>query len=169
MADVVKVFRDKVPALRFIGKAYTDFSGWGEWFENGWFDRVEEAMGGVDAVTKIWENGGGCVGLERRDDAGALLSYHIGMFAPPDTAPPEGFDALDFPEASFGTVWLRGREEEVHSAIPLCLPALLDAGFAPQKDASGAFVSFENGLCPRFTTPDEEGKVILDYVFLIKE
>ena len=31
-----------------------------------------------------------------------------------------------------------------------------------QKDADGFVTSFENGLCPRFTTPDEEGRVILD-------
>ena len=168
MAEIVKVFRDRVPALRFIGKEYADFSGWGEWFQNAWFDRVESCMGGVGAVTKLWKNGGGYTGLERRAEDGALLSYHIGMFAPPDTVAPQGFLAMDFPEGSFGTVWIRGREDEVHDAIPLCLPALLDAGFVPKRDREGAILSFENGLCPRFTTPDGEGKVILDYVYLIE-
>ena len=156
MAEIVKVFRDRVPALRFIGKEYADFSGWGEWFQNAWFDRVESCMGGVGAVTKLWKNGGGYAGLERRAEDGALLSF---AGTPTANAAKEG---------SFGTVWIRGREDEVHDAIPLCLPALLDAGFVPKRDREGAILSFENGLCPRFTTPDGEGKVILDYVYLIE-
>lgn len=32
MAEIMKVFREEVPAMRFIGKKYHDFSGWGEWF-----------------------------------------------------------------------------------------------------------------------------------------
>ena len=60
MTEFKRVFRDEVPAMRFIGKKYPDFGPWwGDWFANGWFDRVEEAMGGPDAILKLWENGGG--------------------------------------------------------------------------------------------------------------
>ena len=67
MASIVKTFREEVPAMRFIGKKYEGFGPWwGEWFANGWFDEIEKAMGGTDSILKIWENGGGYVGLERR-------------------------------------------------------------------------------------------------------
>lgn len=35
-------------------------------------------------------------------------------------------------------------------------------------DERGYVAQFENGLCPRFTTPDENGNVILDYCFYVK-
>ncbi len=49
MTEIRKVFRDPVPAMRFIGKKYSDFGGWGEWFAGGWFDRVEEAADAAQA------------------------------------------------------------------------------------------------------------------------
>ena len=42
MTEIVKAFRERVPAARLIGKRYSmaeegAASHWGEWFENGWF------------------------------------------------------------------------------------------------------------------------------------
>ena len=66
MAEIIKTFREEVPAMRFIGKKSPDFGGWwGEWFANGWFDQIESAMGGTEQILKIWENGGGYVGVEQ--------------------------------------------------------------------------------------------------------
>ncbi|MDE6921688.1 MAG: hypothetical protein K2P89_17575, partial [Lachnospiraceae bacterium] len=64
MAEIMKVFKEEVPAMRFIGKKYHDYSGWGEWFANGWFETIENSMGGTDRILGIWENGGAYVGLE---------------------------------------------------------------------------------------------------------
>ena len=55
MAEIIRVFRETMPPVRFIGKKYADFAHWGEWFANGWFDELEAAMGGVEAITGIWE------------------------------------------------------------------------------------------------------------------
>lgn len=49
--EIVKTYRQSIPATRFIGKKYGDedrVNGgfgqqWGEWFQNGWFDVLEEA------------------------------------------------------------------------------------------------------------------------------
>ncbi len=166
MTEIVKVFRDEVPAMRFIGKKYPGFGPWwGDWFANGWFDEIERAMGGTEAILGIWENGGGYVGLEKRKD-GELAAYWIGMFAPPDTPIPEGFESFEVPAGAFATCWIRGPEDEVHGAIPGCEKAVRAAGLILQPDADGYVVCFENGLCPRFTTPDADGNVILDYCFL---
>lgn len=162
MPEIIKTFRDNVPAMRFIGKRYPGFGPWwGEWFSSGWFDAVENAMGGTKAITDIWENGGGYVGLERRV-GNELTEYWIGMFTPAGTPVPDGFESVDFPAGCFGTCWFYGKEDEVHDFSGFS-DALSRAGITPKKDASGAVWMFENGLCPRFTTPDESGRVILDY------
>ena len=102
MAEIMKVFKEEVPAMRFIGKKYHDYSGWGEWFANGWFETIENSMGGTDRILEIWENGGAYVGLECRKN-GDLQEYWIGMFAPENTAVPEGFAHIDIPKSSLGT------------------------------------------------------------------
>lgn len=112
MAEIMKVFREEVPAMRFIGRKYHDYSGWGEWFANGWFDVIENSMGGTDKILDVWENGGAYVGLECRKN-GELLEYWIGMFTPENTEVPDSFSYLDFPKSSLGTCWLYGKEDNI--------------------------------------------------------
>ena len=168
MAEIIKTFRESIKTMRFIGKKYPGFGGWwGEWFANGWFDTVENAMGGTESILKIWENGGGYVGLERRNE-GKLVEYWLGMFTPADTAVPEGFEYIDFPAVGLGTCWIYGKENEVHGAIGQCKTLVESIGAKLWKDSDGCEWSFENGLCPRFTTPDEKGNVILDYCYFVE-
>ena len=90
------------------------------------------------------------------------------MFTPAGTPVPEGFACVDFPAGTLGTAWICGPEGEVHGAIPACAAKLAEAGMEPLRDADGGVWSFENGLCPRFTVPDEKGNVILDYCYYIR-
>ncbi len=167
MAEIIKTFREEVPAMRFIGKKYPDFGGWwGEWFANGWFDEIEHAMGGVDSILAIWENGGGYVGLEHRMD-GNMSEYWIGMFTPADTHVPDGFAYIDFPAMGFGTCWICGTENEVHNTAG-SRTEIEAHGMKIWTDADGFTWSFENCLCPRYTSPDENGNVILDYCFYVE-
>ncbi len=167
MAEIIKVYREEIPALRFIGKKCPDFGGWwGEWFANGWFDEIEQTMGGEEAICSLWENGAGYIGLERRAE-GQPFEYWIGMFAPPETDVPDGFACIDFPTLSLGTCWLYGQENKVHDTSG-CRVAIEAQGMVPWRDERGGEWSFENCLCPRFTTPDEKGNVILDYCFFIQ-
>lgn len=162
MAEIIKAFRESIPALRFIGKKYAQFVSWGEWFANGWFDEIERAMGGVEDICAIWKNGGGYIGLERYADTEAF-TYWIGMFTPAGTPVPDGFSHVDFPQGVLGTCWIYGKEGEVHGHQDKCWQQLADQGIALYKDEQGAVWSFENCLCPRYTTPDEHGNIILDY------
>ena len=107
MAEIIKAFRDPIPAMRFIGKKYPNFGHWGEFFANGWFDMIESAMGGSESILNIWKNGGAYVGLERRKD-GEPFSYYLGMFTPADTPIPDGFLGVDFPAGALGTCWIYG-------------------------------------------------------------
>lgn len=167
MAEIIKVFKENVPAMRFIGKKYSGFGPmWGEWFANGWFDLIEQTMGEIGKITEIWKNGGGYVGLERRAD-GQPFEYWLGMFTPGDTPVPEGFACVDFPAIGLGTSWIYGFENEVHSTAP-CRNAVTGAGLDIWKDENGGEWSFENCLCPRYTTPDESGRIIMDYCYFVK-
>ena len=167
MAEIIKKFREDIPTMRFIGKKYPNFGPmWGEWFANGWFDLIEERMGGVEKITAIWENGGDYVGLERRCD-GQPFEYWIGMFTPAETPVPEGFAYLDFKDVGLGTCWIYGTEREVHNT-KACRGELEALGLEIWHDTNGGVWSFENCLCPRYTTPDEKGNIILDYCYFVK-
>lgn len=167
MAKIIKTYKEKVPEMRFIGKKYNEFGHWGEWFANGWFDAIENAIGGVDTILQLWESGGAYVGLERRKD-GEPFEYWIGMFTPSDTEVPEDFLFIDFPETNFGVCWIYGEESETHGLTGECAQKLAEEGIEIISDENGAVWSFENCICPRFTTPDEKGNVILDYCYFVK-
>ncbi len=166
MAEIIKTYREEVPAMRFIGKKYAGYGNWGEWFANGWFDEIERAMGGVGSILAIWENGGGYVGLEMRGEN--EFEYFIGMFTPAGTAVPGGFDFIDLPACALGTCWIYGREGGDTHQTGGCRGALERAGMKVRHDERGRVWSFENGLCPRYTTPDEHGNVILDYCYFVE-
>ncbi len=168
MTELIKSFRESIPALRFIGKQYEGFGHWGDFWQNGWFETIEAAMGGTDRILAIWENGGGYIGVERRIE-GRLVAYYIGMLTPSDTPVPDGFVAIDFADVDLGTCWLYGREKDVHRSTGLCAPQLAAEGMIPWQDGEGGVWSFENCLCPRYTTPDEQGNVILDYCYFIRK
>lgn len=168
MAEIIKIFKEQIPTLRFIGKKYDTFVYWDEWWQNGWFDLLERTMGGTAEILSVWENGGGYIGLEHRIE-GNMFEYYIGMFTLADTPVPDGFISMDFEKLSLGTCWIYGNEDEVHTPTSTCKQRITENGMQVWKDENGATWSFENCLCPRFTTPDDNGNVILDYCYFITE
>ena len=167
MAEIIKVFKEDIPTMRFIGKKYDNFGHWGEWWQNGWFDLLENSMGGTDKILSVWENGGGYIGVERRAE-GQPFEYYIGMLTPKNTPVPAGFVSIDFENLSLGTCWIYGKENEVHDTSA-CKQMITENGMKIWQDKNGAVWSFENCLCPRYTTPDENGNVILDYCYFVSE
>ena len=175
MAEIIKVYKQKVPAMWFIGKKYGDEdrvggsfgAKWGEWFGNGWFDAIEQAAGGASACHELYEDGDAYIGLMRDKDS-EPFQYWIGMFVPCGTAVPDGFECLNFPEASLGTAWVYGDEGDVYCHEPECMTALEKAGYEVMRDSENALWCMERYGCPRFTTPDEKGKIILDICFFVK-
>ncbi len=167
MVEIIKVYRESFPSLRLIGKRYTDkdrdafgsFSNkWNEWFEKGYFKTLEE-------LGSLPENEGAYLGCMRCADE---FEYWIGMFFPEQTPVPEGYMYVDTPSGDIGTCWIYGRADngEVFGEKPhdMCLTKIKDEGWQVAKDAW----FFERYNCPRFTTPDENGKVILDYCFYLR-
>ena len=173
MAEIIKCFKESFPASRFIGKCYGDadrLNGsfgheWGEWFGNGWFDVIEK-------VGIIEEDGGSYIGLMSVKE-GKPFQYWIGIFTPVGSEVPDGFDFVDFDASDLGTCWIYGSEQNdnIYGMHDACAGKMRENNWQIQDnfgDGVGEFWFCERYNCPRFTTPDADGKVILDYCFYIK-
>lgn len=167
MPEIIKVYRESLPALRLIGKKYTDNdrgpSGgfghkWGEWFSKGYFNTLEQ-------LGPLPENGDAYLGCMR---CAGEFEYWIGMFFAAGTPVPDGFMYADIPSGDIATCWIYGREDngELYGSNPhnMCMEKVQEAGWQVVQDAW----FFERYNCPRFTTPDEKGNVILDYCIYVK-
>jgi len=172
MGEIVRVYRERLPSLRFIGKRYTNAERangfghkWGEWFQNGWFGELE-ALGEAPGI----ENG--YLGFMRcGEDFENTFEYWIGMFFPADTPVPEGYGHIDLDGGDIGVCWIKGREDDgslfcMHDA---CVAELAENGMGNFRIEAGMACFFERYNCPRFTQQDEQGNVILDYCVLLAE
>jgi hypothetical protein len=166
-AEIVKVYREHLPSLRLIGKCYTDSdrveggfgAKWGEWFKNGWFEEIEK----LDVLPG---NGNAYLGVMRCSNN--CFEYWIGMFFLAGTPVPDGYDFVDITEGDIATCWIYGKEAngELYGLEPhnMCMDKIANQGWKLQDNPW----LFERYNCPRFTTPDEKGNVILDYCVYIK-
>lgn len=167
MAEIIKTYKQSIPAMRFIGKKYDDGSHWGEWFANDWFSTVERAMGTEQTVRQLYQDGDAYLGMMRNKNT-EPFEYWIGEFVAPDTKVPDGFLWVDFPKSNIGVCWIYGKESEVFGIESECAKKISDAGMEIVADGNDAVWSFERYGCPRFTTPDENGNIILDFCYFVK-
>ena len=109
MAEITKVYKQSVGAMRFIGKKYGDNdrvdgnfgAKWGEWFENSWFDTIEKQIAG--SLKDVYEDGDAYIGL-LRNKSGEPYQYWIGMFTPENTEDTGGYEVIDFPGGLYAVV-----------------------------------------------------------------
>lgn len=92
-----------------------------------------------------------------------MPEYWIGMFFSVEANIPDGFDYVDIESLEYAVFYLYDKEGsgdfytmETHN---MCLEELKTLGYKRKEDDW----CFERYNCPRFTTPDEKGNVILDY------
>ena len=175
MVEIIKIYRQNVDALKFVGKKYDNANRadgtfkvklkWDEWFENGWFEVIENVISGNPNDTCV--DGGAYIGLTR-NECGKPFQYWIGMFVPVNTETPEGFDYINFPKSELGVCWVYGKDEDVYmmnegiGIIEQCNARLKREGMHHVHDKDDVCWAFERYACPRFTTPDEKGNIILD-------
>ncbi len=107
------------------------------------------------------------IGLCYRNEETGAYDAWVGMFAPLETEVIAGFDYIDFPHQNLGVCWIYGKEDEVHGLIPQCEEKLISSGMKIKSDEHGYLGHFERDQCPRFTTPDEKGNIILDYCYFV--
>lgn len=173
MPEIIKVYSQIMPKTRFIGKRYLPedringsySSKWDEWFEHGWFSCIENMYKGN--LTDFFADSDAYIGLicvkpEERSE------YWIGMFLPEGTEVPEGFSYVDFPESKLAVVWVKGNIPAIYSMVEACINQINMEGFTFEPNEKGEFWYFERYNCPRFTSPNENGEVILDICLFVK-
>jgi len=173
VAEITKVYSQTVPAMRFIGKKYTDndridgnFSAkWDEWFKNDWFAVIEKCIN--TRLDEVYQDGDAYIGLMRWKK-GEPFEYWIGIFTPENTQVPEGFEHVDFPKSKLGVCWVYGKDGDVYCKEDKCAEKLGEEGYKIIPDEKGAYWFFERYCCPRFTTPDEQGNIVLDICHYIE-
>ena len=171
-AEIIRIYTEEMPATRFIGKKYfmedrengSFSSKWGEWFQNGWFEIIEKQSD--QDLSQWFVEGGAYIGLERLKE-NEPFEYYIGIFMPEGTPVPAGFEALDFPASLLGVGWIKGTMENIFIWEEIRDRLILE-GYKPVADEQDALWSFERYTCPRFTDPDEDGNIILDYGYFLE-
>jgi hypothetical protein len=164
MFKIVRTYKERMPSMRLIGIPYynkdrNEFSfsdKWDEWFVSNRFEALEELF-------PLFDDYIGCMRINNGE-----FEYWIGMFFPIDTPAPEGFQYADIDEGYVGTNWIYGSKESgelfTADALEACVKRLKEFNWTP---ADTWF--FERYNCPRFTHPDENGNVILDYSIYLKD
>ena len=171
--EVTKVYEEKYPALRFIGKRYTnDDRGedgfgaqWGDWMANDRFTALKQGVG----AAPYYED---TVGLMTMKGDMTGFTYWVGLFFNEGSFVPENYDFIDLPESAIGAGWVRGNLEsgEIFGAPPheaVC-KVLDENGIGNfrndiEGEGSDTYCFFERYNCPRFTVCDADGNVTLDY------
>jgi predicted transcriptional regulator YdeE len=170
---IVNVYREIMPATRFIGIKHTnedrsECGGFGnQWawmFEQGHFNTLRALL--PEVPVEFFRDIDATIGLMRVVE-GEPFQYWIGMFLTPYTEVPEGFDYIDFPRSELGVVWVYGQAPDIFWQCELEHQALIDYGVDLRPNELGEFWFFERYVCPRFTTPNEYGNIILDKVHFI--
>ena len=156
---ILEVEQESCPAARFIGKKYNGNVNWEEWWSNNWFDVLE-------AIPGLPINDNGYIGAVYIVDG--KPEYWIGMFFPVNANAPSGFEYIDIEPLHYAVFYLCGSENSSEfytmKTHNLCLEELKAHNLKRKEDDW----CFERYNCPRFTTPDAEGNVILDYAVSIE-
>jgi len=151
---ILEVKRESCPAARLIGRKYKDCANWGEWWENNLFAVLE-------ARQPLPFNGDAYIGAVHI--VNGVPEYWIGMLFPADTEVPSDFEAVDIGPLEYAVCYLSDKENssefytmDTHNR---CLEELKARRLRRRENGW----CLERYNCPRFTVPDEEGNVILDY------
>ena len=157
--EILEVKRESCPATRLIGKKYESGANWGDWWENDWFTILE-------ANQCLPINGDAYIGAVRI--VNGIPEHWIGMFFPISTEVPEGFEYIDIEPLEYAVCYLYDKENsnefytmDTHNR---CLEELKAHNFIRKENDW----CFERYNCPRFTTPDKKGNIILDYAISIE-
>lgn len=151
---ILEIKKEGCPAARLIGKKYEGSPNWDEWWKNNWFEKLEESP-------CLPFNGDAYIGAVHI--VNGMPERWIGMLFPVDTEVPDGFDSIEIEPLDYAVCYLYDKENsgdfysiDTHN---MCLEKMKTLHMERNEDNW----CFERYNCPRFTTPDDEGNVILDY------
>lgn len=98
---LLEIKKKSCPAARLIGKKQTGSPNWNEWWENNWFEKLEE-------IPRIPFNGDAYIGAVHIVDG--MPERWIGMIFPAGTEVPEGFEAADIEPLEYAVCYLYDKE-----------------------------------------------------------
>ena len=170
---ILKCYRETIPDCCFAGRLYTsaDFledtinGKWRQWLESGRFQLLTELQ--TPEFQAAYPEASAYVGLIRGGGGNRLL-YGIGMFLPAESPIPQGFDYVYLPHTEICVAWVQGKREDIYHGESAACDCLVEAGCLPRQESDGSALFFERHARPRFTSPDENGEVILDVGFFTK-
>lgn len=163
MAKLVNLQINQLPDIRIIGKEiYPDMdmqenpvpAFWGKCFGDGTFTKLEELKEySIDSSYVGW--------MSDWSTGENKFTYICGMLMKPNTPVPEGFIYRDVPASTVAIGWIQGLEKDVYSVShEFTQKAMEEQGCKLDEIASWCMELYN---CPRFTTPMENGEIILDY------
>lgn len=157
--EILEIKKESCPKARLIGKRYEGVPNWGEWWENNWFETLETNQ-------RLSFNGDAYIGGVHI--VNGMPEHWIGMLFPENTEVPEGFEYVDIAPLDYAICYLYDKENssefytiDTHNQ---CLEKLKEYNWKRKEDDW----CLERYNCPRFTTVDEKGNVILDYAISIE-
>ena len=165
MVEIIKVSKESVPAMRFIGKKYGNEDRvdghfgdkWSEFISNGWFDILDKLT-----ASGIMTNALALIGHENNS-----FKYWIGKFAPANTSVPEGFDCIDFESGNFVAVRLKGPEWEIFGNEPMCCDYVKEQGMEVLDLQYNCFERYRNCDDNEDNTLLQEGDDMIDICFFV--
>ncbi len=162
MSSLINFEFRSLPAMRIIGKAICpkmDMQDnpipafWSKCFTDGTFKILTELP--AEHVDKDY------VGFMCDWDGKDTFTYICGMLLAAGTPVPAGFDFKDVPASTAAVGWIRGPEKENYQAAHTLTQQELEKKGYCSNSAAGWCMEYYN--CPRFTQPQTNGDVILDY------
>ncbi|MDR0302493.1 MAG: helix-turn-helix domain-containing protein, partial [Treponema sp.] len=115
-SGIKKIFKQKLPALRFIGKKYDEAPDpqnilclLDNWQINNIFNNIEK-QSDIDYKT-FFEGGDAYISLIREKDG--AFEHWMGMFVPEGTEIPQGYEMIDFPRMTIGVCRAYGKRSEI--------------------------------------------------------
>jgi hypothetical protein len=87
----------------------------------------------------------------------------------PGTPTPEGLDAVDIPESKAVLFFIKGQQGDCYKTAynTEVLNNLIAQLGLPIPTDERVLKAFERDNCPRFTDPDEDGNLTLDYIVFL--
>lgn len=174
--QITNCYKEAFPKSRFVGIKYKNSDRvngmygyyWEEWHKTGKFQVLEQLL--TDEFISSYAEARDYIGLMRHKDGADqdYFEYWIGMYLPENTPVPEGYDYIDFSYDSVGICWVQGAEHTVFMHEGECYHKLVDSKIEVKSEADGGLYFFERYHCRRFTTPAENGEIILDIGFFVK-
>ena len=155
-AEIIDMVREFCPAARLIGKRYEGAPNWVEWWENGWFNALEK-------LPMLPFNGDAYIGAQQGE-----TTHWIGMLFPANPTVPAGFDFIDLPSTQYAVCFLRDAEGSADLYSAQTRKQCLERISAMSRPIADGW-RLERYNCPRFTAPDDQGRVILDWAVEISE